>query len=250
MIDSHAHLCSDELYPEIDEILTRAESAGISHIINICTDDITAKRGLQLKKKYPWVLMSAATTPHDVEADGERLFPFMEELARSGELCAVGETGLDYYYWAETKEKQKYYLQKYLHLARSCSLPVVIHCRDAFADFFEILDNNFVPGVLHCFTGTYEEAREVVKRGWYLSLSGIVTYKKSEELRKVAAMVPLEQLLVETDSPYLAPQKWRGKRNEPAYLVETAKVIAEVKGISLEELANFTTFNAKELFGA
>ena len=138
-----------------------------------------------------------------------------------------------------------------MHLALECELPIVIHCRDAFADFFQIIDEEYPvnkKGVLHCFTGTLEEAKEVVKRDWYLSLSGIVTFKRSEELREVAKIVPLDQLLIETDTPYLAPQSRRGKQNEPSYLPETAKLIADVKGISLEELAKATANNATELF--
>lgn len=253
-IDSHAHLSSLQLWPEIDEILKRAKEAGISSIINICTDPDTLENGLALSKKYPWIHNAAATTPHDVEKEGALYFSQMEAHAKSGFLAAVGETGLDYFYEHSPREIQKEFYIKNLHLALECQLPVVIHCRDAFHDFFEILDAEYRigsrhgPGVLHCFTGTIAEAKEVIKRGWYLSLSGIVTYKKSETLRDVAKIVPIDQLLIETDAPYLAPQTHRGKRNEPCYLLETAQLIADIKGISLEELANATSDNAKTLF--
>lgn len=253
-IDSHAHLSSSQVWDEIDELLLRAEKAGVQQIINICTDKETLEKGLELAERYPWVFNAASTTPHDVEKEGELYFPLMAEHARSGSLVAVGETGLDYYYEHSPKDTQKKFFIKYLHLALETKLPVIIHCRDAFDDFFEILDVEYTetgkhaPGVLHCFTGTLEEAEQVIKRGWYLSLSGIVTFKKSEELKEVAKIVPLDQLLIETDTPYLAPQKHRGKRNEPYYLPETAQHIADLKGISLEEIALASSNNTKSLF--
>lgn len=249
-IDSHAHLTSDAVFDQIDDVLDRAQEANLSAIVNICTDQVSLERGLELAKKHPWIFNTAATTPHDVEKEGEELFPLMEKHARAGNLVAVGETGLDYYYEHSDREVQKHFFRKYLELAKECNLPVVIHCREAFADFFQIIDEVYegYPGVLHCFTGTIEEAREVITRGWYLSLSGIVTFKRSEELREVAKIVPLNQLLIETDSPYLAPQTYRGKQNEPSYLVETAKLIAEVRGEDLEVLANATFENARNFF--
>ncbi|MFT4552582.1 MAG: TatD DNase family protein [Chlamydiales bacterium] len=253
-IDSHAHITTPELAEDLEDILLRAKTANVSTIVNICTDVGTLKDGIILAEKYPWIYNTAATTPHDVEKEGEEVFPFIEEQARNGKLVAVGETGLDYYYTHSSQSIQKDFLKRYLHLALDCKLPVVIHCREAFADFFEILDAEYIingslaPGVLHCFTGTIEEARQVIERGWFLSLSGIVTFKKSHELREVAKIVPPDQLLIETDSPYLAPQSHRGKRNEPSYLPETAKVIAEVKGMSTEDLARVTSENAKRLF--
>lgn len=254
LIDSHAHLTSDAIFPNVDALLERAQAAGIESIVNICTDLTTLRRGLELSKKYPWVHNTAATTPHDVEKEGEAHFEEIASAAHAGALVGVGETGLDYFYHHSPVELQKSFLRRYLSLARECKLPVVIHCRDAFFDFFEILDEEYksdktwLPGVLHCFTGTVQEAKEVIDRGWFLSLSGIVTYKKSEELRQVAKLVPLEQLVIETDTPYLAPQKYRGKTNEPAYLFNTAEVIAEAKGLSLADVARATTNNAKRLF--
>lgn len=254
LIDSHAHLTSPEMWEQIDAILLRAQAAGIVSIVNICTDIDTLLKGLELSQRYPWVHNVAATTPHDVEKEGEQVFSVMAEHARNGSLVGVGETGLDYYYQHSNRELQKQFLRRYLHLALECRLPVVIHCREAFSDFFEILDAEYrqdgklATGVLHCFTGSLREAEEVIKRGWYLSLSGIATFKKSELLREIARMVPLEQLLIETDAPYLAPQSKRGQANEPAFLVETAQVIASVKNISLEELAKATYDNSCKLF--
>ncbi|HPE85657.1 MAG TPA: YchF/TatD family DNA exonuclease, partial [Chlamydiales bacterium] len=223
--DSHAHLTADSVYPHIDSILNRAKEAGISHIANICTDPQTLERGLILAERYPWVYNVGATTPHDVEKEGSEAFPIFEKAARCGKLAAIGETGLDYHYEHSPKEIQQEYLKRYFALAQEVDLGVVIHCREAFDDLFALADRHYEktkPLVLHCFTGTLDEAKEVIKRGWYLSLSGIVTFKRSEVLREVAKLVPLPQLLIETDTPYLAPMPYRGKPNEPAYVTETA----------------------------
>ena len=253
-VDSHAHLSSPQVYAEAATLLERARAAGIQTIVNICTNTDTLEKGLVLAKQYPWVYNTASTTPHDVEKEGDSVFPLIAEHARKGDLVAVGETGLDYHYTHSNRDIQKRFLRQYLHLALECKLPVVIHCREAFADFFEILDAEYqvngrhAPGVLHCFTGTVEEAEQVWQRGWYLSLSGIVTFKNSGQLREVARIAPLDQLLIETDTPYLAPQGHRGKVNEPSFLPETAAVIAAAKGISLAEVAQATSANTRRLF--
>ncbi len=252
--DSHAHLTGEQLHTDVDDILMRAKNQHVTQIMNICTDQASLERGLKLAEQYPWVHQAGATTPHDVEKEGEQMFTKFATCARAGKFKAIGETGLDYYYEHSNRQTQKEFLRRYLHLALECQLPVVIHCREAFQDFFEIVDAEYqvnekhAPGVLHCFTGTLAEAEEVVKRGWMLSLSGIVTFKKSLELQEVAKIVPLEQLLIETDSPYLAPQKYRGRTNEPAFVVDTAAFIAYLKNVAAEEVAVATYKNAQRLF--
>lgn len=252
--DSHAHLTSEALYNDLEGILERAQANQVSQIMNICTDELTLERGLKLAALHPWVYQAGATTPHDVEKEGAEMFEKFAACARAGQLQAIGETGLDYFYEHSNRQVQQQFLRKYLHLALECHLPVIIHCREAFEDFFTILDAEYQvngkhqPGVLHCFTGTMQEAEEVIKRGWMLSLSGIVTFKKSQALQELAKEVPLNQLLIETDSPYLAPQKHRGKTNEPAFVVETANFIADLKQIAVEELAAVTRQNAYCLF--
>lgn len=252
--DSHAHLTGDGVYELLPAMLVRAQNAGVGTVMNICTDILTLERGIKVAEDYAWIYNVGSTTPHDVAKEGESAFPVFASYARQGKLKAVGETGLDYHYQHSPADLQKDFLRRYLHLALECHLPVVIHCREAFSDLFEILDAEYcinqkhAPGVLHCFTGTIAEAEEVVKRGWYLSMSGIVTFKKSIELQEVAKRVPLNQLLIETDTPYLAPQPHRGKPNEPAFVADTAAAIAALRGIPLEELATATTANAKRLF--
>lgn len=248
LFDSHAHLTSPEMLPNLDKIIERAKG---QRIVNICTDKETLEAGILLNKKYPHIRNAGATTPHDVEKEGALFFPLFEEAAKEKKLVAIGETGLDYHYEHSPVPLQKEFLKRYLLLASSLDLPVIFHCREAFDDLFSIVDYEYPknkPAVLHCFTGTMLEAEEVLKRGWFLSLSGIVTFKKSTHLREVAKMVPLSQLLIETDAPFLAPQSKRGKQNEPAYLIETAQMIADVKNISLEEVAAASYKNGSALF--
>ncbi len=247
--DSHAHLTSPEVMEEVDEVVDRALKASVSRIVNICTDRASLEAGLALVKRHSNVFNAGATTPHDVEKEGEELFPLFESHARRGDFVAIGETGLDYHYNHSPRELQQEFLRRYFRLASECKLPIIIHCREAFAAFFRILDESYSGlGILHCFTGTVEEASEVVKRGWFVSFSGIVTFKRSDALREAAKVVPLGQLLIETDTPYLAPQSHRGKKNEPAYLPEVAQVIAQIKGIPVEEIAAATYENASRLF--
>lgn len=248
MIDSHAHLTSEELVGEAEALAKRAREAGVEKVVNICTDRASLEAGIALRKQCPFVYNVAATTPHDVEADGEAFFPVVQEHV--GELCAIGETGLDYFYEHSPKEKQREFLSRYFELAKEVELPVVFHCRDAFEDLFAMADEQFEGGraVLHCFTGTKAEAKGCLDRGWLVSFSGIITFKKSEALREVVGYVPLDAMLVETDSPYLAPQTRRGKRNEPAWVVETAEKVAQIKGVSLAEVERATTQNATQFF--
>lgn len=248
--DSHAHLTCDPVFEELEEILKRAKEKKIDKIFNICTDKISLKRGLELAEKEKWIHNVGATTPHDVEKEGGLYFPLFEEAAKQGKLVAIGETGLDYHYEHSPKEIQKTFLARYLNLAEECLLPVVIHCRDAFEDLYAIAQENFPKGqaVLHCFTGTMREAEKALERNWMISFSGIVTFKRSEQLRAIAKEVPLNHILIETDTPYLAPESMRGKMNEPSFIHETAQIIANVKGIPLNEVAHITSKNTSRFF--
>jgi TatD DNase family protein len=249
LLDSHAHLTDELLLPKLAAVLQRAKTAKVSHIVNICTDEKTLHEGISLGLREPNIKNTGATTPHDVEKEGEKNFPLFEKAAREGLLCAIGETGLDYHYEHSPKELQKTFLIRYLHLAMHSQLPVIFHCREAFDDLFSITDREYKgEAILHCFTGTMKEAEEVLKRGWFLSLSGIVTFKKSFDLKVVAKEVPLSQLLIETDAPYLAPQSRRGEMNEPAFLPEIAEHIAQIKGISVEKVISQTFENGKRIF--
>ncbi|MEX0961946.1 MAG: TatD family hydrolase [Simkaniaceae bacterium] len=250
LFDTHAHLTWGETYLHLPEILNRAKEIGVERIVNICTDQETLLRGLELGKKENFIFNSGATTPHDVEKEGERLFPLFAKAARDKELLAIGETGLDYFYEHSNKKIQQEFFIRYLHLAKACHLPVIIHCRNAFDDLYAHLDQEFSGKVLlHCFTGSYEEAKKGVDRGFLISMSGIATFKKSSSLRETFAKLPSKNLVIETDTPYLAPQSKRGKgSNEPSYILETCQVLADIKKRSLEEMAKITFENANQFF--
>ena len=249
-IDSHAHLTSDALFPSIKEVLERARLSQVEGIVNICTDLNTLKRGIEIKGGCPEILLTAATTPNDVETEKDDFFLEVEKAAIKKQLAAIGETGLDYYYEHSPKELQKQHLIKYFHLAKKMQLPLVFHCREAFQDLFLLAEAEYShsPALLHCFTGTLEEAKQVLDQGWFISFSGIITFKKSELLREVVKYVPLERMLIETDSPYLAPQSKRGKVNESSFVVETAAMVAEIKQVPLEVVARHTKENARAFF--
>lgn len=238
------------MWPNVQTLLSAAKLAGIERIINICTDTLSLERGMLLASEVSWIANVAATTPHDVEKEGEEFFPRVEAAAAAGKLIAIGETGLDYHYDYSPRSIQQQFLKKYFSLANLYQLPVVIHCRDAFEDLFAIADECYQsrPLLLHCFTGTVKEAQEALKRGWKISFSGIITFKKSQELRDVVKIVPLTEMLIETDTPYLAPQSKRGQLNEPAFLPETAACIAAVKQLDIEEVAMATKKTTLQFF--
>ena len=250
LVDTHAHLTSEGVVDVAEQLLERAEKARISKIVNVCTDAASLDKGVLLKNRYPWIYNAAATTPHDVVAQGEDFFPAVEQAVKEKLLIAIGETGLDYFYEHSPRNVQKEFLSRYFSLALRANLPLIIHCRDAFADLFAQADSEYTgaAALLHCFTGSLEEAKGVLDRGWLISFSGIVTYKKSEVLREVARFVPIDRMVVETDTPYLAPKSRRGKQNEPAYIVETASLIAEEKKIPFEEFCATLSENSCKFF--
>jgi TatD DNase family protein len=248
--DSHAHLTSPQI-SHVKEMLERARAAAVSHIINICTDIPTLEQGLELSKTEPRIYNAAATTPHDVEKEAAIFFPLVQQMAKEKKLIAIGETGLDYYYEHSDRALQKAELIRYFHLGLETNLPIIIHCRDAFSDLFDIADSEYrdAPLLLHCFTGTKEEAKKALDRNWSISFSGIITFKKSESIREALKEVPLSHILVETDTPYLAPQSKRGMPNEPSFLPETVAALAAIKGISIEDMAKRSFENTVLFFG-
>lgn len=247
-IDSHAHLSDAAFSEDREAVIGRAWEAGVSDILNICTDAETLAIGQELARQHARIHLVASTTPHDV-VEEDPFFDRVAAAAKEGQLVAIGETGLEYHHEVSPKSLQRVWCERYLHLASQCRLPVVLHCRDGFSDLFALLDAiPSLQGVFHCFTGTLDEAKGVIDRGFYLSMSGIVTFKPSHALREVAQWVPLDRLLVETDAPYLAPQSRRGKRNEPAFVTETGRLIGGVRGISEEAIAEATAANARRLF--
>jgi len=251
LFDSHAHLNFDQFSEaEWGEILERAYNLDVKAIVDVATDLHSFERSLLIPKGPISLYRAAATPPHDLTTNDDPFFSKVQEAVKEGKVVAIGETGLDYFHSPQTREHQKAVFTRYIDLSKKSSLPLIIHCRDAFEDLFTILleQKLFSPNVLHCFTGTEEDAKKLLDMGWYLSFSGIVTYPKSEEMRKIVQFVPLDRLLVETDAPYLAPQPQRGKRNEPSFLRYSVETIAHVKNLSFEQIAKATYANARRVF--
>lgn len=252
-IDSHAHIDGPEFDLDRDEMLARALAAGIEEIIVIGAAGTldTVDRALALAASSPRLHVSIGVHPHDVEHIDESWWPELRARAARPDVCAIGETGLDYYYDHSPRELQKDCFARFIDLAREVGKPVICHIRDAHDDAKRILEDQGAAktgAVIHCFTGTAADAADYVRMGFYVSFSGIVTFKGADELRRAVREVPLDRLLIETDCPYLAPVPRRGKRNEPAFLVHTAEVVAREAGVELAELAEWTRKNTRLLF--
>ncbi len=252
LVDSHCHLDFPDFADELDAVVARAEAAGVGRMVTISTRVREQARLLAIAERFSNVYCSVGTHPHHAdEEDG--IAP--DELAAQTQhpkVVALGEAGLDYFYENGSPEAQARGFRAHIAAARATGLPLVIHTREADEDCGRILDDEMAKGpfrgVLHCYTGGRELAMKAVALGLYIGFTGILTFKKSDALRALAAGLPEDRILVETDAPYLAPGKFRGKRNEPSYVVETAKVLADVRGISLEEMSRQTTENFFRLF--
>jgi TatD DNase family protein len=252
LVDSHCHLEYDSFVAEADAVMARAKTAGVDYCVTIGTKLSTFPKTLAVAERFANVWCSVGVHPHDAAveplADAEPLI----ERARHAKVVGIGETGLDYYYDHSPRAEQIANFRVHIDAARRTGLPLIIHTRDAEDDTIAILGEEMgkgaFSGVLHCFTGSKRLAEAGLALGLYVSASGIITFKRSEELRAVFRDVPLERLLVETDSPYLAPIPYRGKRNEPAFVAHTAVALAELKGVSPDEIARITTENFFRLF--
>lgn len=258
-IDSHCHLDMlpewvEGLPPEdwernIEEAVARAEEAGVRWILNPGVTWQEMPRVQALTERFPNVFIAAGIHPHDAETWTSGSVERLRELARHPRVVAIGECGLDYYYDNAPREKQQEAFRDQIRLAKELDLPLIIHTRDAEADTMRLLEEEGVSrGVFHCFTGSKELAMAGIRRGLSISFSGVVTFKKSDALREVAREVPADRFLIETDAPYLAPPPYRGKRNEPAYVVKIAETLAEVRGTRVEEIAEQATRNTIQLF--
>jgi TatD DNase family protein len=252
LIDSHCHLDFPDFADDLDGIVARAAAAGIGRIVTISTRVRRLGALLEIADRYPNVYCSVGTHPH--HADEEDGIPAAEliELTQHPKVVALGEAGLDYFYDNGSPEAQARGFRTHIAAARATGLPLVIHTRDADEDCGRILEEEVAKGpfraVLHCYTGGRELAMKAISLGLSISFTGILTFKKSQNLRDLAAELPADRIMVETDAPYLAPGKFRGKRNEPSYVGEVAKVLAETRGVSLEEISRQTTDNFFRLF--
>lgn len=242
MIDTHAHVSS---FPNPSQIIENALKNNISSIIDIATDLPSLKTSISLQKKYP--IYTAAATPVG-EKFSEKFFLSIKKTIQEKKIIAIGETGLDYFYNIPKNPQKKIFL-KYLTLAEKTHLPLIIHCREAFSDVFSILKKFSLKKILfHCFTGTPQECEKIIKNGYYISFSGIITFKNADLLRKSVQLTPLEKIFLETDSPYLAPEGFRGKTNEPSYIIETFKKVAFLKNLPLQKVIEETSKNIKTFF--
>jgi TatD DNase family protein len=253
-VDSHCHLDFPDFSEEgIEKVIARAKAAGVGHMMTICTHIAKFDQVLAAAAQADFIHCTVGTHPHHAGEAEEKVFSKQDiiALSKNPKVAGLGETGLDYYYDHAPKEDQHACFTRHIEASLETNLPLVIHTRDAEEDTIRLLKDvggGKARGVMHCFTGTQWLADEALALGFYISFSGIVTFKKSDDLRAVAKIVPADRILIETDSPYLAPMPYRGKRNEPAYVIHTAEEIARTKGIPLSEIARRTTDNFFTLF--
>jgi TatD DNase family protein len=252
LIDSHCHLDFPDFAGELDAIVGRASTAGIARLVTISTRIKKHQELIAIAERFPDVFCSVGTHPHYAHEELDLTLLDLVAHTRHPKVVAIGEAGLDYHYDLSPREAQEQGFRIHIAAARETGLPLVIHSRDADDDMARILEEETgkgpFPAVLHCYTGGVDLARRAIALGLSISFTGILTFKKSDDLRAIAASLPADRVLVETDAPYLAPGPHRGKRNEPAFVVETAKVLAAVRGVSFEEIGRQTTDNFFRLF--
>ncbi len=253
IVDSHCHLDFEDFRQDLAGVLDRARGAGIVAMVCVGSgaDLATAERAVALAAREPDVFAAIGIHPHDAGKITPDFWPALEELAKKDRVVGIGETGLDYFYDHSPRQAQREAFERFLALAASVARPVICHVRDAHDDALSVLRTGPLPeagGVIHCFTGTVEHARRYLDLGLFLSFSGVLTFKKADEIRQAAAYAPPDRILVETDAPYLAPIPHRGQRNEPAFVAATLEALARVRGLSVERAAEMTTSNAFTVF--
>lgn len=250
LVDSHCHLNYEPMSSDLEGTLRRAFDKGIKGFLTIGTDLSNIPIVISIAESQQDIFASVGVHPHEAEtvSSEKDLFKVLTEAAQHRKVVAFGETGLDYFYKNSSVENQKKAFKTHIEAAVECDLPLIVHTRDAEEDTIALLKERRTRGVIHCFTGTEWLRDQALDLGFYISVSGIMTFKKAESLRQVLKGVPLERLLLETDSPYLAPEPYRGKPNEPSYLSETAKRLAELKDVSYDTICEQTTRNFLTLF--
>lgn len=250
MIDSHAHLDEERFDEDRDELIKSLKDNGVSYVINPSSDMETSRRVVELSNKYDNIFAAVGIHPHDAEGFKEEDLDELRELSKNEKVVAIGEIGLDYYYDNSPREIQKEVFIKQLELSHELNFPVIIHTRDAMGDTYDILKEfeGRVRGVMHCYTGSIEMAEKFMKLGFYISIAGPVTFKNAVNVREMAKQIPLERLLIETDSPYLAPVPNRGKRNDPTNVRYVADMLANLKEIQIDKIIEHSRENTVELF--
>jgi TatD DNase family protein len=259
-VDSHAHLDGKQFATDREQVISRARDAGVRNIVAIGNGDGPANFdcGIHLAEKYDFMYATIGIHPHEARLADQTAFDRMEQLARHPKIIAWGEIGLDYFYDHSPRETQQQVFAKQMELAAAAKLPIVIHCRpsndsdNAWQDCLRLIEEQWAPrglgGILHCFTGNWPQAKRALDMGFMISFAGNVTFPKAQQIRDAALQVPLDRMLIETDSPYLAPVPHRGKRNEPAFVRETARQLGELRGLSTEEVGARTSRNFYNFF--
>lgn len=247
--DSHAHYDDERFEEDRHTLLESMKEKNVGLIVNAAADMASCKTGIELAKTYPFIYCSIGVHPHDVKSLTEADLEEMKQLATFEKVVAIGEIGLDYYYDYSPREEQRSWFKKQLLLAKELDLPVIIHSREACQETFDIImESGVKEGVIHCFSGSHELAKEYVKRGFYIGIGGSLTFKNAKKAVKVVEEIGLEHIVIETDAPYLTPVPHRGERNDSSYLKYVVDKIAEIKDVSSEEVADITCQNAKKLF--
>ena len=252
LFDTHVHLNAAQFQEDLSEVIERALASGVSQMVVVGFDRPTIMKAIELAEAYEFLYASVGWHPVDAIDMKEKDLLWLEELSTHPKVVALGEMGLDYYWDKSPKEIQKEVFRKQIQLAKKVKLPIIIHNRDATADIVEILKEEkaeTVGGIMHCFSGSVEVAKECIKMNFYISLGGPVTFKNAKQPKKVAEEIPLDRLLIETDAPYLTPHPYRGKRNEPSYVKLVAEEVSRIKNVSFEEVSRITTENANKIFG-
>lgn len=249
LVDTHAHIDEEGFVHDFDEMLERAYANDVKYVVNIGANMDESRVSIELADKYESIYATVGVHPHDVEEINDKALDRLAAWCNHDKVVAVGEIGLDYFRSQTSKEMQAYAFAAQLDVARQMHMPVSIHDRDAHGDVMRMLKNEGkgLNGILHCFSGSWEMAKELIKMDYYIAIGGAVTFKNAAKLPEIAANIPLEYLLLETDCPYLAPHPHRGTRNEPANIRPIAEFIAGIRGITLEELAAATTANAARI---
>ncbi len=251
LIDTHTHLEMSQFDADRDSVIDRAKKAGVNYIIAVGSDMAGNEGAISLSESYDCIYCAVGIHPHEVKGADEKAYDRILHLAKKEKVVAYGEIGLDYHYEFSPKDLQVLHFRKQINLAKELGLPIIVHSREAKVDTMRILAEEGagqVGGVFHCFSGDLEMAREAISMGFYISIAGTVTFEKAPKVHQLVKEIPIENLLIETDSPYLAPVPYRGKRNEPAYVRFVAQKIAELKGLTFEDVARITSFNAMSLF--
>ncbi|MFS0766780.1 MULTISPECIES: TatD family hydrolase [Peribacillus] len=252
LFDTHVHVNAEQFNEDLEDVIERAKEAGVNNMVVVGFDRPTIIRAMELIEAYDFMYAAVGWHPVDAIDMTEEDLQWIEELSNHPKVVAIGEMGLDYHWDKSPKDVQMEVFRKQIRLAKKVGLPIIIHNREATADIVNILkeeEASMVGGIMHCFSGSAETALECINMNFYISLGGPVTFKNAKKPKEVAAVVPLDRLLIETDCPYLAPHPYRGKRNEPSYVKLVAEQIAEIKQLTIEEVSQATTENAKKLFG-